>query len=220
MLGPAHPGFSSDFLTFFQPTLYGTTAGFGNIYPNSKAKIDKKNINHRAQVQLDFWGRIFSGNYHFELGSNRYINSRLYKTPILYYEGNWDKLGSLMSATFGDQSIGLSEVIFPIVPLRGAVFTLSGIEHYGADQPHSRYAPAYQTIEGFAPANSNAQLYINGRMVNEQKTRPDPEAPVGQAIYRWFIEEKASSSGRAENPRSERFLAGSNQTSVQKNRSS
>jgi hypothetical protein len=90
----------------------------------------------------------------------------------------------------GDNSIGLSELIFPSLSIRGV--RANGLIGRGIPQDsdpsrlgqEASFSPV-QDIEGTAPAQATVTLYVNGRVVTSQTVSHTTEAPPGRGIYRF-----------------------------------
>jgi hypothetical protein len=136
---------------------------------------------------LRVWSRLAGGDLRAsvtsqtEPGSNRGLD----------LQGvTWKSQFGENEVAIGDNGIGLSEMIFPSVSIRG--LRTNGLIGGGnsAESDPSRlgrevtFSPV-QNFEGTAPAGAKVTLHINGRVVTSQVVSHAAEAPPGRGVYRF-----------------------------------
>jgi hypothetical protein len=136
---------------------------------------------------LRVWSRLAGGDLRASVTSQtNFASNRGLDLQGLTWES---QLGD-NELSIGDNGIGLSEMIFPSVSIRGLrVNGLIGGGNSAESDPsrlgkEATFSPV-QNFEGTAPAGAKVTLYINGRVVTSQIVSHAAEAPPGRGIYRF-----------------------------------
>lgn len=185
---PAQPSANSDLLTFVQFRMFGSANGQRNPSAKAFGRSGLLAMNYTMYPQLQTWGRLFGGNYSFELAKNVVLPSSFYRSPI-QFRGEWTKSLADLGVTLGDNNISLGDLIFPYLAFRGVAFGgAAGMKTRAtgrAGLDARQYLSPIQVFDGYAPLGSIVELHINGRLHDQREVQQDVRAPSGQGSYRF-----------------------------------
>ncbi|MCK4548469.1 MAG: hypothetical protein KAW17_13625, partial [Candidatus Eisenbacteria sp.] len=146
---------------------------------------DARFTDRMSVPQLNLWAQLMGGNLVASVRQATYGSNR----SITAERVSWTTWLDQTEISAGDNHFGVSELVFPSIDLvgirvNGLIGTVTPGDATSGPTGRQTFLPSH-IFEGYVPLGSDVTLFINGRELGSQLSRPFDDAPPGMGIYRF-----------------------------------